>query len=144
MNKNSLNYGKYIFKVYDKLCNKVASKYDISNFELTILLVLSKKPDCDTARDVVKNLKINKSKVSEAIDNLTKRGFLKGEQDENDRRYIHLKLQDSANCIIEDALETNDEFGKLVTKDIPKEKLELFEEVLEQIVQNIIKESENL
>ena len=144
MDQNIFNLGKYIFKVYDKLSEKISSKYGINNFELNILFCLSANTCIDTARDLVDKLNLSKSNVSTAIDNLTKKGYLKGFQDENDRRYIHLKIQEPAKDILDEASKVHDEFIKIVTKDIPKEKLDVCQSVLEQIAKNMVEESKNM
>ena len=53
-------------------------------------------------------------------------------------------MQESADIILDDAFEINDKFIKNITKDIPKEKLDLAREVLEQVLDNVIKESKNM
>lgn len=144
MDQNIFALGKYIFKVHDKLNEKLSSKYGISNFELNILFSLKWNSECDTARDLVEKLKLSKSNVSTAIDSLCKKGYLKGFQDENDRRYIHLKIQESAECIIDEAFKNHNEFMEIVTKGIPEEKIEMCKEVLEQIAKNLVDESNNM
>lgn len=144
MDQNIFNLGKYIFKVHDKLCEKISTKYGINNFELNILFCLSANTCIDTARDLVEKLNLSKSNVSTAIDNLTKKGYLKGFQDENDRRYIRLKLQEPAKDILDEASIVHDEFIKTITKDISREKLDICQKVLEQIVKNVVHESKKM
>ena len=144
MDQSVFTLGKYVFKVHDKLNEKLSSKYGISNFEINILFTLKWNSECDTARDLVEKLNLSKSNVSTAIDNLTKKGYLKGFQDENDRRYIHLKIQEPAKDILDEASKVHDEFIKIVTKDIPKEKLDVCQSVLEQIAKNMVEESKNM
>lgn len=144
MDQNIFNLGKYIFKVHDKLSEKISSKYGINNFELNILFFLSANECVDTARDLVEKLNLSKSNVSAAIDNLTKKGYLKGFQDENDRRYIHLKIQEPAKNILEEGSKVHEEFMQTVTKNIPKEKLDMCQSVLEEIARNMVEESKNM
>lgn len=144
MNRSLLSVGKYIFKLHDKIYSKVLEKYGITNLELNILFFLKSNLGVDTARDMAEKLNLSKSNISDAVDTLTKKGYLVGIQDEKDRRYIHLKLQDSADNILEDAFEVNDNFIKTITKDIQEEKLEVTREVLEQMMTNAIRESKNI
>lgn len=144
MNRNIFGIGKYIFKVHDKFCEKISSKYGLTNLELNILFFLKSSLGIDTAKDMAEKLHLSKSNISDAVDNLTKKGFLIGVQDENDRRYIHLKLQDSANNAIEEAFQIHENFVKSIVKDIPEEKLDIAREVLEQIMTNAVNETENM
>lgn len=144
MNRNLLSVGKYIFKVHDKIYEKVLEKYKITNLELNILFFLKSNLGIDTAKDMAEKLNFSKSNISDAVDSLTKKGYLIGVQDEKDRRYIHLKLKESADIILNEAFEINDTFIKHITKDIPKEKQDIAREVLEQVLSNVIKEAKNM
>ena len=144
MNRNLLGVGKHIFKVHDKLYEKLIDKYGITNLELNILFFLKSNIGMDTARDMAEKLNLSKSNISDAVDSLTKKGYIVGVQDEKYRRYIHLKLQPSSDIILEEAFSISDNFGKLITKDIPEEKLNIAREVLEQVFMNMVKESKNM
>lgn len=144
MNRNIFNVGKYIFKVHDRFCEKISTKYGLTNLELNILFFLRTSSGCDTAKDIVEKLHLSKSNISDAVDSLTKKGYIIGIQDEKDRRYIHLKLQKEADNILENALKIHEEFIKAITKDIPQEKLDTVREVLEYMLSNAIKEAENM
>jgi len=144
MNRNIFGVGKYIFKVHDKFCEKISTQYGLTNLELNILFFLKSNCGLDTARDMSEKLHLSKSNISDAVDSLTKKGYLMGVQDENDRRYIHLKLKEEADNILENAFKIHEEFIKSITKDISQEKLDIAREVLEQLLTNAIKESENM
>ena len=144
MNRNLLGAGKYIYKVHDRLYEKVLEKYEITNLELNILFFLKSNLEIDTAKDMAEKLNFSKSNISDAVDSLTKKGYLIGVQDEKDRRYIHLKLKEAADTILDEAFKINDTFIENITKDIPKEKQEIAKEVLEQVLNNVIKEAKNM
>ena len=82
-------------------------------------------PDTDTAKDVALFAHVSKSCVSDAIESLTKKGFIVGKQDEADRRYIHLEIQESARQVVEDALIIQQEFVDIVLNDFSKDEEEL-------------------
>lgn len=144
MNRNIFSVGKYIFKVHDKFCESISTKYDLTNLELNILFFLKSNVKLDTAREISEKLHLSKSNISDAVDNLTQKGYILGIQDKKDRRYIHLKLQEKADKILENALVVHEEFVKCITKDISQDKLDIAREVLEQILENAINEAENM
>ncbi len=144
MNRNIFNVGKYIFKVHDKFCESISTQYGLSNLELNILFFLKSNSGLDTAREMSEKLHLSKSNISDAVDNLTQKGYLMGVQDKKDRRYIHLKLQEKADKVLENALLVHEGFVNSITKDISEEKLDIAREVLEQILANAIKEAENM
>ena len=65
-------------------------------------------------------------------------------QDEKDRRYIHLKLQKSADIILDEAFVINENFIEEITKDISKEKLNIARDVLDEVLKNVIKKSKSM
>jgi len=144
MNRDIFDAGKHIFKIHDKLSEKLSAKYGLTNLELNILFFLKANCGIDTARDMAEKLNLSKSNISDAVDGLTKKGYIVGIQDENDRRYIHLKLLESADKILDDGFKIHNEFFEAITKDIPKERLDIAREVLEEIFKNAIKESKNI
>jgi len=144
MNRNIFSIGKYIFKVHDKFCEKISTKYGLTNLELNILFFLKSNPGLDTARDISEKMHLSKSNISDAVDCLTKKGYLTGIQDEKDRRYIHLKLRNEAESILESSLSIHEEFIKSIIKDIPEDKLKTAKEVLDKMLINALNESENM
>ena len=144
MNRHLLSVGKHIFKMHDKFCEKISSKYSLTNLELNILFFLKSNLGLDTAKEMLEKLNLSKSNISDAVDSLTKKGYLTGIQDEKDRRYIHLKLTNEAEVVLEDAFDTNDKFFEAMTEGIPQEKIDITREVLEQILTNVIKEAEKV
>jgi len=144
MNRNIFGVGKYIFKVHDRFCEKISTQYGLTNLELNILFFLKANCEIDTARDMSEKLHLSKSNISDAVDTLTKKGYLIGIQDEKDRRYIHLKLQKEADNVLENAFAIHEEFIKSITKNISQEKLDIAREVLEQILTNAMNEAENI
>ena len=144
MNRNIFSVGKYIFKVHDKFCENISTQYGLTNLELNILFFLKSNCEFDTAKDMAEKMHLSKSNISDAVDSLTKKGYLMGVQDKTDRRYIHLKLQKNADKILENAFKIHEEFINSIVKDIPQEKLNIAREVLEQCLVNAIKEAENM
>ena len=143
-NRNVLSIGKCIEKIYSDKSKKIAEKHNVSSLEIAILLFLHNNPDTDTARDFTDFAHMSKSCVSDAIDSLTKRGFLIGKQDENDRRYIHLVIQNLAKPLIDDALVMQQEFFDIVLNGFDEGEAEMLDSLLDRVADNIKKASKNL
>ena len=143
MHKELLSSAKSVEKVYNRLCEKVSSKYNISKLELSVLMYLGVHPEA-TARDIVNLLHISKSAVSQAIDELMKKGLLCGRHNQDDRRYVILELQDSAKEILQEADRVNAEFQKVVCAGIPEEDLEVFRGILKHMLENIVEASKEI
>ena len=144
MLKNGITLGKCIEKIYYSKCKKIADKHDVSVTEVAILNFLHNNPDSNTAKDFALFAHLSKSSVSEAIDSLTKKGFIVGKQDEADRRYIHLEIQESARQVVEDALIIQQEFVDIVLNDFSKDEAKLLESLLDRVAENIKNASKDL
>ena len=143
MHKELLSSAKSIEKVYNGLCEKVSSKYNISKLELSILMYLGVHSE-GTARDIVNLLHISKSAVSQAIEELMKKELVFGKHNENDRRCVILELQDSAKEILLEADRVNQEFQKVVGAGIPEKDLEVFQKTLKHMLENIVEASKKI
>ncbi|MBP3284341.1 MAG: MarR family transcriptional regulator [Clostridia bacterium] len=144
MHKEFLRASKYIQKVYDRLCEKISLKYGLTKLELAVLMYLEVNPDCSTARDITMNFHISKSAISQAIDVLMKKGFICGKQNENDRRYVFLELQESAKEILKESDKVNEEFRQIVSKGISEEELEAFQSTVKHMLKNIKEASKEI
>lgn len=137
MHKELLRSAKSVEKVYNRLCEKVSSKYDITKLELAVLRCLEVHPN-GVARDIVDILHVSKSAVSQAIDELMEKGLLFGRHREDDRRYVALELQEPAKKILAEVDEISNEFQKVLDAGIPKEDIEVFQKTLKCILKNIV------
>lgn len=73
-----------------RLCSKNAEalvkEFGLSHVEIGILGFLHDHPKLDTSRDIAEALLLAKSNVSNAVENLVQRGYLRREADSEDRR----------------------------------------------------------
>lgn len=85
-----------------------SSEFGISISEWRILAMLGQKPSM-TSSDISQRTKMDKAKVSRAVQKLEKQGYLLREKDEQDHRVSHLSLTNEGielyNAIVPKALE---------------------------------------
>ena len=144
MHRNVLSIGKCIEKIYTSNCKKIADKHGVSTMEVAILNFLYNNPDTDTAKDFASFAHISKSCISEAIESLTRRGFLIGNQDATDRRYIHLEIQEAAESLVKDSLVMQQEFINTVLRGFDENEVKLLDELLDRVAENIKNASNNI
>jgi len=143
-NRNVLSIGKCVEKIYANKSKTIADKHGVSIMEVAILNFLHNNPDTDTAKDFAEFAHISKSCISDAIDSLMKKGFLLGKQDESDRRYVHLVIQDSAKPLIEDTLVMQQDFFDIILNGFTEEEAEVLDSLLDRVAENIKNASKNL
>lgn len=87
---------------YTKAIRPICLKYNMTTAELDVLLFLANNPEFDRATDIVEKRYIVKSQVSTSINLLEKKGYLSRTYKENDRKTIHLVINDLAQNVIKD------------------------------------------
>ena len=96
MKAEFLPYLNYYKKLYNQMFRKPAGKYELTQIEIDILLFLHNNPSFNTAKDIVALRGLAKSNVSNALDNLRKRGYLASETDPENRKLVRLTLLEEA------------------------------------------------
>ena len=126
-----------IKKLYDNSFDDLRIKYGLTMNEIMFLLYLDKNKANNTASEIVENLVTTKSHISKSIDSLTKGNIIIRIQDELDKKIIRLYISDTANDLLDDLRTREEIINRTITKGIPKDDLENFNRVLEQMKKNV-------
>lgn len=126
-----------IKKLYDNSFDDLRIKYGLTMNEIMFLLYLDKNKANNTASEIVENLVTTKSHISKSIDSLAKRNIIIRIQDELDKKIIRLYISDTANDLLDDLRTREEIINRTITKGIPKDDLENFNRVLEQMKKNV-------
>ena len=126
-----------IKKLYDNSFDDLRIKYGLTMNEIMFLLYLDKNKANNTASEIVENLVTTKSHISKSIDSLAKRNIIIRIQDELDKKIIRLYISDTANDLLDDLRKREEIINRTITKGIPKDDLETFNRVLEQMKKNV-------
>lgn len=126
-------------KLLEEQIAELRQKYDMKKAELEILYFLSKCGSYNTSKDIHYQLMMNKGHISQAVDSLCKRHYIIATPDQQDRRYIHYQLSDSAQQIVEEMAKKRLEMDRRIVEGISEEDLEIFRAVSEKIRKNIEK-----
>lgn len=123
--------------LYIDVMTPVCEKYDLSFMELTVLMFLHNNPNHDTATEIVKLRRLTKSHVSISVRSLIEKGLLSGEQNENDRRTIHLHLTEASKPIIADGTVGQRNFASIMFDGFTQEDICRMDELVQRIVHNV-------
>lgn len=134
---NALITGQYLKKLYEKLESKICTKYNLTKLELDILLFLANNPCYDTAKDIVEIRLFTKSHVSKSIEHLIDYQYLNRIPDKNDRRCIHLAIEDKAKTIILEAQQMQNYFFSLIYKNFSYEEKQQIDKFIMRMSENI-------
>lgn len=124
-------------KLLDEQSAELRQKYNMKKAELEVLYFLSRSGGQDTSSDIHAQLLMNRGHISQAVDSLCKRRYIIAIPDQNDRRYIHYKVLDSAQEIVAEMSKRREEMNRQILKGISEEELKIFRDVLLKIKRNI-------
>ena len=134
---------KMIKHLYGNRCKEISSNYHLTKNEIDILLFLANNQPYDTSRDIVEYRALSNSHVCKSVDSLLRKGYLKGEQDQRDRRLIHLKLQPEAMPAVREAQQMQQDFFNTIYRGIPVDELETVKAAFHKIARNIREDYQN-
>ena len=120
-------------RVFERLIDETAAKWQLSASEIQILLFLDQMPHLDTARDVALHCGMSKASVSGNVLKLATRGLLTVDVDLKDRRFQHLALTDRAEPILWDARTTLQKFENQVLENLSGEEQTVFMSLLAKL-----------
>lgn len=133
----SILQGGQFKKLLDVQSAELRQKYDMKKAELEILYFLSRCGGHNTSKDIHVQLMMNRGHISQAVDSLCRRRYIVAIPDQNDRRYIHYEILDSAKEIVAEMAKRREEMNRQILKGISKEELEIFRKVSLKIKNNI-------
>ena len=122
---------------------EISNKYHLTKNEIDILLFLANNQPYDTSRDIVEYRALSKSHVCKSVASLFRRGYLKGEQDQRDRRLIHLKLQSEAMPAVREAQQMQQDFFNTIHRGMPVDELETVKAAFRKMARNIREDYQN-
>lgn len=112
-------------------------KYGMKKAELEILYYLSHCGSSNTSTDIHRQLLMNRGHISQAINHLCEKQYIIAIPDQQDRRYVHYEIAESAKELIAELTRRRKEINKQILKDVSEEELEIFCNVFEKMRNNM-------
>ncbi len=122
---------------YKKGFNLRGERYGLAANEVALLSMLYWYPELDTANMLRRELGITKGMISRYVDSLLKKGLLKAETDEKDKRVIRLSLSEEAVTICKEVTQWGGQIVDGVFSKIEPESVMLMVETLDRIYSNL-------
>ncbi len=117
---------------------KLDSGINITHVQVKILHYLFNHQDYPVyQRDIEKELSIRRSTVSGIIKTMEKNNFIERVTSKEDARLKQIVISENIKKFTSSFKQKADQFDQLLSKDIPKEELEIFFKVVNQMKQNI-------
>ncbi len=135
-------YNQQINKLYNIKSETIEKKYGLHKIEFEILYFIS-STCLNRAKDIVQNTYYSKAHISNAIESLSKQGYLICVHDSYDKRCIRLKLTDKAINIIKEIKTFYQHLIKIMFNGISEDEKKLLENILQKVTNNINNEFMN-
>ena len=137
-NINVIVHFSYIIKTYWHFIQESMKDSPFSPNEMNLMLFLANNK-ADTAIDFVKETGMSKSLLTRSVDSLMEQSYIRKEPDQEDKRFIHLKLTEKGEEIAMILRTLRSDFIDKLTDNIPQEEFLAFQETLEKMKQNTLK-----
>ncbi len=141
MNKavETLLYGMQFRRLMEKKMEAVEQEYGLQRIDMHILFFLENSGEHNTSKDILKLHMFTRGHISQALNRLQKKGYVRVQQDERDRRCIHNYLTDDAGAITEVLRGIYKNIRDIVLDGVTEEEQEVMERVARKVNQNISK-----
>ena len=133
----SILQGGSFKKLLDEQILELRQKYDMKKAELEILYFLSRCGGHNTSTDIHYQLMMNRGHISQAVDGLCRRKLITAIPDQEDRRYVHYEVLDSAGEIVAEMTKRREEMNRKSLEGISEDELRVFYDVSAKIRKNI-------
>lgn len=127
---------KTITLYYEMLTASTCDKYNLKKMECDILMLLYHNPEYNTAADIVRIRKSTKSHVSTALKVLEERGYITKKRSSSNKKRVELYLQDSANEIVKEGLDVQNQFAHDMLQGLTDEEIKVCRNVFKKICRN--------
>ena len=127
---------KTITSYYERITRDLCEKYQLTQMEYDILMILSNNPQHNTAADIVKIRKSTKSHVSASLKRLENMELIERRQSSDNKKHIEILLLSKADSIVEAGIEAQKIFARNVLKGLSEEETNLCKEVFDKICNN--------
>lgn len=127
-----------IQKLYDRSMDDIRKNFSLSRIEIIIISFLHNNPSLDTAGDIVDYRMLSKGNVSQSVEALIQKGYLRRSADKEDRRRIHLSLTEQTSEIIRQIDDIKNLFYQNLTAGLTPEETQQYEMITEKLTQNVL------
>ncbi|MGN0161567.1 MAG: MarR family winged helix-turn-helix transcriptional regulator [Lachnospiraceae bacterium] len=129
--------GSEFKRALEEQFESVKKEFDLKKVDIEVLYYLS-DCDCDnTPTDIYKRLKLNRGHVSQAIDDLVKRGYIIAMSDAKDRRSVHYVVTSYAKPLVHKIAVLREELDHKIFDGITEQEIAVYKKVTYKILQNI-------
>lgn len=115
----------------------IKNRYGLKTVDIEILLYLSKCGEENTPSDIYRRIRINKGHISQGIDDLVKKGYIRAFADVDDRRVCHYMITESSDTVIEEIIGIKKNLERKILFGLTDDEVEQYKVMTCRILRNI-------
>ena len=123
-------------EAYSNACKPICRELGLPQMAFDILMFLANNPDCSTAKEISRYRGFKENIISVNVNKLVNEGYLRRQEDQEDRRKVRLFCTEKAAAIIRKGRELQERFIRRMLDGLTPEELRIHRSCLETIALN--------
>ena len=123
-------------EAYSNACKPICRELGLPQMAFDILMFLANNPDCSTAKEISRYRGFKENIISVNVNKLVNEGYLRRQEDREDRRKVRLFCTEKASEIIRRGRELQEGFIRQMLEGLTPEELQIHKSCLETIALN--------
>lgn len=136
---DTLLYGMQFRRLMEKEMKPIETEYGLYKIDVQILLYLKHAGAQNTSKDIMRMNMFTRGHISQSLSRLQKKGYVRMEQDLEDRRCTHNYLTESASDALSKIERMSKQIRKIVLEGVTEEEQKVFATVAQKMTRNIEK-----
>ncbi len=136
---DTLLYGMQFRRLMEKEMQPIETEYGLYKIDVQILLYLKHAGAQNTSKDIMRMNMFTRGHISQSLSRLQKKGYVRMEQDLEDRRCTHNYLTESASDALSKIERMSKQIRKIILEGVTEEEQKVFATVAQKMTRNIEK-----
>ena len=136
---DTLLYGMQFRRLMEKEMQPIETEYGLYKIDVQILLYLKHAGAQNTSKDIMRMNMFTRGHISQSLSRLQKKGYVRMEQDLEDRRCTHNYLTESASDALSKIERMSKHIRKIILEGVTEEEQKVFATVAQKMTRNIEK-----
>ena len=136
---DTLLYGMQFRRLLEKEMQPIETEYGLYKIDVQVLLYLKNAGEHNTSKDIMQLNMFTRGHISQSLSRLQKKGYVRMEQDMNDRRCTHNYLTEDASHIIDMLEKIYAKIKEIILEGVTEEEEKVLITVAQKMTCNIEK-----
>ncbi|HJB82631.1 MAG TPA: MarR family winged helix-turn-helix transcriptional regulator [Candidatus Mediterraneibacter intestinavium] len=136
---DTLLYGMQFRRLMEKEMQPLETEYGLYKIDVQILLYLKHAGAHNTSKDIMRLNMFTRGHISQSLSRLQKKGYVRMEQDLEDRRCTHNYLTENASDAISKIERISKKIKEIVLEGVTEEEQQVLATVAQKMTRNIEK-----